>query len=192
MLFITTLLDGGFFTTLDWGVAVDEGAALFATLLGGGIITRTKEIIPMNTNAYCIPLNKLTDQVKNDSLSYLLIITGSSLLQKRECYTHVHLYIVHVKFQNWHEWIIEYSMCSHLPGFPLKISVGISFLCLHTTAQDKYKNQYPHGSSNLISTINLTLTSFYTLILFINRTWISKTCPTLLFVHVAMASVTQM
>ena len=54
-------------------------------------------------------------------------------------------------------------MCSHLPNFPF----GISILCLHTTTQDNYKNQYPHGSSKLICTINLTLTSFCTLILFI-------------------------
>ena len=50
------------------------------------IIPRTlKEIILMNINAYCAPLNKSTDQaIKLRLPSYLLITTGFSFLQHKK------------------------------------------------------------------------------------------------------------
>ena len=56
---------------------------LFTTLLGG-IITTAKEMVLMNTNAYCTPLNKSTDLAKISVSTYLLIVTGFSLLQHKK------------------------------------------------------------------------------------------------------------
>ena len=83
-------------------------------LLRRGIIARTiKEITLMNISAYCTPLNKSTDQmIKLGFPPYLLITMGLSWLQhkeKEECYTHEHPYMVHMKFQNSHEWIHVFS-----------------------------------------------------------------------------------
>ena len=91
---------GGHCVFLQWN-------PLFLNPLREEIIARTiKEMTLMNINVYQTPLNKSTDQtIKLRLPSYLVIITGFSLLQykKGECYTHVHPYIVHMKFQNSHK-----------------------------------------------------------------------------------------
>ena len=54
----------------------------------------------------------------------------------------------------------EDNSCTHLPGYSLP-----SFFCFYTTKQNEYKF---HAHIALVSTINLTVTSFYILISLIN------------------------
>ena len=64
-----------------------------------------KKIILMKTNAYHIPLNKSTNQATKIKIPFIPADNGWDFLAttKKECYTHMHPYIVHVKFQNSHK-----------------------------------------------------------------------------------------
>ena len=107
--------------------------------------------------------------------TYLLIITGFSLLHHKECYTNMNPYIVHVEFQNLHIWITENSMFSHLPSWPF----GISFIY---ALQNKIKVvSVPTWLWYPVCTSNLTLTSFYALILLIKWWELEKTHLILVF-----------
>ena len=106
-----------------FGGGIIATLSLFTILLWGFIAE--KEMVLVNTNAHCIPIDKSTGQAKikfpNIPADNHWVFLATT---KKECYPNMHPYIVHVEFQNSHEWITKNSTCSHLPS----IALGFCFL----------------------------------------------------------------
>ena len=97
----------------------------FLQLSEGESLLEQKEMILMNINAYHTPLNKLTDQaIKLRLLSYLLIITGFSLLQHKKgmLYTYASIYCICE--------ISKFTQMNHQIQYVFSPSLGPGVMCL--------------------------------------------------------------